>query len=408
MLRRFRELSGPLAVRDFRLAWTAQLASELGDWAARLALAVVVLERTDSPLLAGLVTALSVLPWVGIGQVLATFGDRFPRRTVLIVADLVRAGVFAVMVLPLPIPVVLVLTFVAGLATPPFQAARSALLPEILPDEQYGDGLALAQVTGNTAVLFGYLTGGGLVAIVGAQEALLLNAGTFLVSALALATMHGGRSARSSRKVGVQLRAAFNILRGDVLVFRAAVMVALTSLGAIAAEALVVAYVDAEAGGRASVAGVLAATVPLGTIVGAAIVPRRGDHARLVRISAMIGVVGSVIAAIGFLARPDMPLALAPYFAVGVVFTVIVPANVVVGARVPGELRASVFGYLQGSLMACSAVGATAGGWLASLPSVGVGPACALALVPGLAYAIATLVRQPPVLAGERASAAAA
>lgn len=406
MLRRFRELSGPLATRDFRLAWFAQLASELGDWAARLALAVVVLERTDSALLSGLVTTLSVLPWVGIGQVLATLGDRLPRRTVLIAADLVRAAVFAVMVVPLPIPVLLTLTFVAGLATPPFQAARSALLPEILPEDRYGDGLALAQVTGNTAVLLGYLAGGGLVAIVGGTAALLLNSGTFLLSALALAAMHGGRDRRSRSKVGVQLRAAYGALRSDALVFRAAVMVALTSIGAIAAEALVVAYVDAEAGGRASVAGVLAATVPLGTIAGAALVPRKGDHGRLVRVSAVLGLVGSVAAAVSFVARPGMPLAILPYLATGLVFAVIVPANVVVGARVPGELRASVFGYLQGSLMACTAIGAAGGGSIAEL--VGVGPACALALVPGMVYALVVLVRSPATLAADPAPAASA
>jgi MFS family permease len=405
VLRRFRELSGPLGTRDFRLAWIAQLASELGDWAARLALAVVVLDRTDSALLAGLVTTLSVLPWVGIGQVLATMGDRFPRRSVLIAADLVRALVFAVMVLPLPIPVLLGLTFVAGLATPPFQAARSALLPEILPEDRYGDGLALAQVTGNTAVLLGYLSGGGLVALVGGRSALLLNAATFLVSALALAAMHGGRERRSTKNVAVQLRAAFEAMRDDVLVFRAAAMVALTSLGAIAAEALVVAYVDAEAGGRASVAGVLAATVPLGTIAGASLVPRKGDHARLLRVAALLGLAGSVVAGLGFFARPDMPLAIVPYLATGLVFAVIVPANVVVGARVPPELRASVFGYLQGSLMACTALGAAGGGLLAEI--VGVGPACAFALLPGLGYAVVVLVRAPAEVAREPASAAA-
>lgn len=204
----------------------------------------------------------------------------------------------------------------------------------------------------------------------------------------------------------MQLRAAYGALRSDALVFRAAVMVALTSIGAIAAEALVVAYVDAEAGGRASVAGVLAATVPLGTIAGAALVPRKGDHGRLVRVSAVLGLVGSVAAAVSFVARPGMPLAILPYLATGLVFAVIVPANVVVGARVPGELRASVFGYLQGSLMACTAIGAAGGGSIAEL--VGVGPACALALVPGMVYALVVLVRSPATLAADPAPAASA
>lgn len=406
MLRRFRELSGPLAIKDFRLAWIAQLASELGDWAARLALSVLVLERTDSALLAGLVTTVSVLPWVGIGQVLATLGDRFPRRSVLITSDLVRAGLFALMALPLPVPVLLVATFAAGLATPPFQAARSALIPEILPEEQYGDGLALAQVTGNLAVLLGYLAGGGMVALAGAHGALLLNAATFALSALALTRMRGGRTARQTRAVAVQLKSAFATLRGDTLVFRAALMVALTSFGAIAAEALVVVYAEDQLGGRASIAGLLAATIPVGTVVGAAFIPRRGDGDRLVRIAALVGVIGSTVAGAAFLAAPGLPVALVPYLATGVVFAVIVPSNVVVGRRVPSDVRASVFGYLQGSLMAASALGAAVAGSLAE--AVGVGPACAIALLPGFAYAIVILLRAPLPAEEEPTAAAAA
>src|SRR3954454_16267840 len=100
---RLRELGVPLAERDARQLWMAQLASHTGDWAGRLALAVLVLQRTGSPALTGLVTTVSLLPWVGLGQLLSTLGDRYPRRQVMVGADLVRAVAFGAMLLPKPI-----------------------------------------------------------------------------------------------------------------------------------------------------------------------------------------------------------------------------------------------------------------------------------------------------------------
>ena len=71
ILTRAAALGGPLRVPAFRRLWLAQLVSELGDWAARLALSYLVYERTGSAALAGIVTAASLIPWLGRGRLLA-------------------------------------------------------------------------------------------------------------------------------------------------------------------------------------------------------------------------------------------------------------------------------------------------------------------------------------------------
>lgn len=205
-LSRLTGLRRPLEVRDFRLLWLAQLTSELGDWAARLALSVLVLDRSGSAFLAGLVTAASLLPWIGLGQVLAVLGDRLPRRTIMIASDLVRAALFLIMLAPIGVAALLALVFVAGAASPAFTSAKSAMLPTILPDERCGDGIAVNQLTGQMSLLLGFLSGGGLVTVAGAEGALAVNAGSFLVSALLIVPLHGGRVARTTRSIGGQLR----------------------------------------------------------------------------------------------------------------------------------------------------------------------------------------------------------
>src|SRR5919106_4289652 len=117
-----------LGFRDFRLMWSAQIFSELGDWAARVALAVLVFDRTGSKVLTAAVTGIGFLPWVGLGQALAALGDRFPRRTVMVIADGVRAVAFFALTAVEPVWAMLVLAFVAATATPPFEAARAATI----------------------------------------------------------------------------------------------------------------------------------------------------------------------------------------------------------------------------------------------------------------------------------------
>jgi len=400
VLERIGDLRMPLRVRDYRAIWVAQVLSQLGDWAARVALAYLVLKRTGSPALTAAVTAVSVLPWVGIGQVMATLGDRFPRRRVLVVADLFRAAAFALMALPIPPAAILVLAFVAALATPSFESAKSALIPEVVPDELYGDALALSHMTNQAAQVVGFMSGGGLVALVGRpQIALLVNAGSFLLSALALSRLGGGGNPQPVRSTSSRLGAAARALTRDPHLRRAALLGIVPQASAMAAESTVAVYVHDELHRGPALIGVLAAAIPVGMILAASVSPRRGDHKRLLRVSAVLVLIGASIAFVGFAARAHLPWVLIPYLGVGVVFALIVPANTVVGARLPRDVRASAFGLLQGTLMAAQAIGALVGGVLAS--QIGVAGACSLSMLPSIgyaAYAISRVPDAPPIL----------
>src|SRR5262245_37902225 len=203
--KRLRELLAPLSFHDMRQLWLSQVLSEAGDWAARVALAVLVLERSHSVALSALVTTASLLPSVGIGQWLATYGDRLPRRRLMVVSDLSRAGVFALLVLPLPIWAILLLVFLAGCASAPFEAARSALMPSTVPEDMYPAALALALATYQFAIIAGTLLGGALLAAIGARAAVAANCLSFLASAGLIARLKGG-SEPTSRDRPVRVR----------------------------------------------------------------------------------------------------------------------------------------------------------------------------------------------------------
>src|SRR5947208_17102690 len=88
------------AVPEFRALFAAFVASIAGDQLARVALTVLVFDRTGSAGLAGLTYALTVLPAIVGGPLLSGLADRLPRRRVMITCDVARAGLVAVMAIP--------------------------------------------------------------------------------------------------------------------------------------------------------------------------------------------------------------------------------------------------------------------------------------------------------------------
>ena len=383
-----------LAYRDFRLVWSAQILSELGDWAARVALAVLVYDRTHSKVLTAAVTAAGLLPWVGIGQALASLGDRLPRRNVMVAADLVRAGAFFAMTEVRPAWALLTLAFIGACATPPFEAARAASIPEAVSEEGYGDALTLSNITYQSVLVLGYLFGGGLVALVGAKTALTVNAGTFAASAVLLSMMRVGLVGRSAEGIGASLRGAFRTIFSDPYLRRACAIATIGSSCAIVGEALVAVYVreNLPAAGDGAI-GILAACIPAGTITASLLVRRRGEHDDLLRTSALVVILGSTTAIIWFLITPPNFWAAAAFFSLGITFALAIPAYAVVGTRLPEESRATTFGLLQGLLLGGQALGSVVGGALAV--GVGAGPATAFALFPALGYGLYAFVVPP-------------
>lgn len=383
-----------LAYRDFRLVWSAQILSELGDWAARVALAVLVLDRTGSKVLTATVTAVGMLPWVGLGQALAALGDRFPRKRVMVVADLVRAVTFLAMAVIEPAWILLVLAFVAASATPPFEAARAACITEAVPEDSYGDALTISNITYQTVLVLGYLFGGGLVAIVGAKTALVVNSATFAASGVLVLMLRSGNVMRIGQGVGASIRAAFRTIVDDPYLRRAAAIATIGASGPIVGEALVVVYVDENLPGKGAAAvGVLAASVPLGTILASMLIRRRGEPEELLRTSAMVVLLGSIGGIIWFMIAPPNYWAIVGFFSIGLAFAMIIPTYAVIGPRVPEEMRATAFGLLQGLLLGTQALASILGGALAVV--VGAGPATAFALFPALGYALYAFLVRP-------------
>ena len=273
-----------LSNREFGALFVARMLSDWGDHLARVAIAALVLNRSGSALLTAATFAISFLPGVFGQALLAPYADRLPRRTLLIVCDLLRALVVVLLVLAMtarvPLAVVLVLLFVIELIGTPFYAASAALLTEIFADRRmFLTASGLLSASGQLNQVVGLALGGLLVALFGAANALLVDAMTFVVSAVLLGAFVRGRAA--ARDLGVpglgdllrDVREGMAYLRRDVplrwLIALAWVMV----LVLVAPEAVALPYARAH-GQSTLVGGLLLAAVPLGAALGVVVVNR--------------------------------------------------------------------------------------------------------------------------------------
>jgi diguanylate cyclase (GGDEF)-like protein len=266
-----------LAVREFRALWAAELLSVVGDQLARVGLAVLVFRETNSAGWTALAYALTYLPALLGSVLLGGLADRYPRRELIVVVDLLRAGIAGLMAIPvLPLPVLFALVFALTLAGAPFKAAQQALLPTILTGDKYVTGLALRTVTNQSAQVAGFLAGGALLLLLDPHVSLGLNGVTFAIAALVVLAGVTHRPA-ARRDVHVRRGAARLIARDPNLLG----LVALSWLVGVFAvpEGLAAPY-GATFGGAAIVVGVLMASVPVGSIAGAWLVAKVPRSAR--------------------------------------------------------------------------------------------------------------------------------
>jgi hypothetical protein len=280
-------------------------------------------------------------------------------------SDLFRAAVFLALLIPMPVPLVLALVFLASCATPPFEAARSALLPIAAGPDRYSAAIALTSATYQFAIILGALLGGTVAAAIGIRWAIALNAVSFAASAAVLMRLELG-SKPADKAAGATVRGGWRAVRSNPYVFRAIGVYAGVSACAIVVEALAPAYATKVVGSTASGAGVAVAAVAFGDFFATAAIRVVGSSAHLLRLSSAIAAAGAGAAGTAFLLPVHAITALIGFLAVGVIFASGIPANTVMGTEVADDIRASAFGILNGVLRASNAVAAIAAVGLAS------------------------------------------
>ncbi|MFZ0542538.1 MAG: MFS transporter [Candidatus Sulfotelmatobacter sp.] len=179
--------------RNFRRLWMAQIVSEIGDWFYTLSIYTLLLQLTGRASSVALALVLQVLPQTFIGPTAGVVNDRLRRKHVMIAADLVRVIVVLAMLLVrsrstvwLVYPLLLAETVMAAF----FEPARNSVIPNIAERGEVLIANTLSSATWSVNLLIGASVGGVVAAFFGRDAVFILNASSFLVSAILIGGMH--------------------------------------------------------------------------------------------------------------------------------------------------------------------------------------------------------------------------
>jgi len=178
--------------RNFQRLWLAQIVSEIGDWFYTLSIYTLLLQLTGHAGSVALALVLQVLPQTFVGPTAGVVNDRLKRKHVMIAADVVRCVVVLAMLFVrsrsmvwLVYPLLLAETTMAAF----FEPARSSVIPNIAAEGEVLVANTLSSATWSVNLLIGASVGGVVAAFFGRDMVFILNALSFLASALLIGGM---------------------------------------------------------------------------------------------------------------------------------------------------------------------------------------------------------------------------
>src|SRR6185436_12683 len=178
--------------RSFRQLWLGQVVSQMGDWFDTIALYTIILNLTGSGRDVGLLLVARFVPSFLFGPLSGVVADRFSRQCIMIVTDILRALVvlgFLFVRRADQLWIVYVLTiFQLGLSTF-FEPAKTAAIPSIVEDRELVAANAITSVTWSAMLTLGAAIGGLITGWFGTNAAFILDAGSYLLSAVLIASI---------------------------------------------------------------------------------------------------------------------------------------------------------------------------------------------------------------------------
>lgn len=407
-------MSRLLRQRDFRLLWAGALISMMGDWMLMTALPIYVYQLTGSALATSITFAASTVPGLALSSIAGVFVDRWDRRRVMIVCNVLSALALLPLLAvrsPGQVWIAYAVAFAQSCIARFFRPAENALLPLVVGADDLVAANALNALNDNLARLAGPPLGGLIAGMASLPGVVLADALSFALAGALLALVRPP-AARISEEthppsVGRELRAGLALAWRRPMVRLICAIGAICSIGEGIMSVMFILWVSKVLGGGAQEMGLFMAAQAVGGIVGGLLIGRVGQALGPVRLLWMSGVLFGAIDLLLF-NYPRVAGGIWPGLAL--IALVGVPAvgfftaqTTLLQQHVPDAYRGRVFGAIGMLSATCYLISTLAAG----LVGGGLEPMAVLT-VQGAAYVAAGLLvlvsaggRRPAALAAE-------
>lgn len=362
-----------LAIPDFRRLWIGQTISQIGDGLTSLAILIVINKLLGSTAALATMMIVIALPQLVFGLISGVFVDRWDRKKIMIVSDLIRGGLvlgFILVKRPEDVWIFYVLGFLQAAIGTLFDPAKSATIPNIVRRDALLAANSLSQTTRVVTSVIGSALAGLLVGLAGtAWPAFLLDGLSFIVSALFISRMSIPRQAVQVAAGGVrqtlgQLLEGLRFVASRPLLIGVMVTFAVTMLGIGAVNVLIVPFLLNHLQVSTQALGVIDAAQVFGMVVGSGLVAALAARLKAAQII-MVGTFGIGICVAVFGAANSAWLGLVPLFLLGLCLTPVQAASsTLMQANVPDEKRGRAGSALNTIITLASVISMASAGLL--------------------------------------------
>ncbi len=358
------------SVRGYLALFVAMAVSTWGDYIARLTIAAVVFQRTQSPLATATTLAVSMLPTIFGRSLLGPLADRVPYKFVLLAAHLTRALCVVALIWLVasgaPVVGLLVMLFILETFGGPAAAASQVLMTDLFEDRRlYVKAMGLSALSEQVNQAAGLAVGGLVVGFLGPAKGLLIDLLSFLVSAAVVAVVVRARPVAGEPAKGL-IGFFRDIGAGGAHIGRHPVLARLLGLslvatvGIVAPEAVAIPYA-----GDARLGGLLMAAPIAGAAVGVLVVGRWQPEVANSRIIVMALLMPAPLLLSAFQLSIGVTWVL--WFVSGAFQAFMLPLQSTFALVTPAARRGTVFGLAGAVSVTSSGLSYLLAGWLSEL-----------------------------------------
>ena len=383
--------------RDYALFWSAGAVSNTGGWMQNVTVPYVIYEMTKSTTWLGFAAFVSFFPSVIMGPVSGALADRFSRKSILVVTNLVGTLVaLALWVLwvtdtATPLNIVAVL-FVGSVAVGVMITSWQAFVPALVPQAELLNAVRVNSIQFTAARAVGPALGGLVLGRFGPATAFMVNAISFLFVVGALLAIRPRRqTVEQSGGILEQFRAGVAYVRERRALVLAIATILAVNLFSSSIVQLAPAFATDQFHASKTGYGLLIAAYGLGAIIGAVTMASEAERARRSRLI-QVGLGGAVAGLLLLAASERFGIGAVALVVMGVSYVVVtVSLNTTIQIRVEDRYRGRVVALYLMAIMGGLPVGALVLGWVVDL--IGLRPTMVLSAALLAAYGVVVSMR---------------
>ncbi|MYL50769.1 MFS transporter [Halobacillus litoralis] len=368
--------------KGYMTLMSAQAISSIGDWLSIVAIITLVGLKWDaSPLEVSFVFLCLAVPMALFGPVAGMVADRFSRKTLMIVSDVVRAALILILTVATSLWMVYATLLTIGIFSAVFIPAKNGKLKEVVPEEDMKGAMSITSMIDSSTKILGPLVSGLLVTVFGAQQVFIIDSATFLVSAVILLfvpnavpleTIEEEKEEGSFKK---EFALGFSFLKSNRFMMTGLILVGLSLLILQSADSQLIVLIRELTNASPDLFGYLVTGSGLGMFLAGFLLAKKTDYKAYPLMLLGVCGIGASFGIMGMLTHYDLNYSI--LWGPGLGFTagfsaslIFVPFQATVQVNTPVHMTGRVFGVINSVMTTATIIGPLVGGWMATMIGV--------------------------------------